>query len=556
MSLLEGALQRLSSQSGGPLTADGIISDGTDGPITPLATQLIAISNANAQAQAIASLAGWVGTHLGSNTNGDGISAIQADLNSQDLINATIVQSAEGIAFQLANGSVYALNSDGSLSILQVTRDASGNLVQTVTNSDGSIIQAVSGTDSAGNQVALSVITRDASGNVIADTERQSNGSYIEVDLSSDGSSTQTHFTLDTNGNRVTDSVVVHDALGDVTSDTELQGDGTYIESQFANGVLTNQNFTDANGDLAETIAFNADSSTLETDFSAPDANGDQIAQSIIARDASGNITDDKELQADGSTIETQFSGGSKTNEIVTDANGDLAKTVAFNPDGSTLEKDFSAPDANGDQVAQSIIARDASGNITDDKELQSDGSTIETQFSNGVESNQIFTDPNGDTTKTIAFNADDSQTISTFDAQGHVTLTQDVNASGILVSAIAHDDAGNVTSDKELQSDGTYIETQFDNGVTTAQIFSDANGTPTKAILFNDDGSTTVKTFNDQGDVSLTENFDPNGNFVSATGTSAAGVAFSQVGQGVGASFTYLLTPLATMVSSSLHER
>jgi hypothetical protein len=48
-------------------------------------------------------------------------------------------------------------------------------------------------------------------------------------------------------------------------------------------------------------------------------------------------------------------------------------------------------------------------------------------------------------------------------DAQGHVTLTQDVNASGILVSAVTHDDAGNVTSDKELQSDGSYIETQFD---------------------------------------------------------------------------------------------
>lgn len=332
-----------------------------------------------------------------------------------------------------------------------------------------------------------------------------------------------------------TDKLTFDTGTGEVSEDAEFN----------AAGVQTDQIFINVNGNLAKVVVFNSDSSTVETDFGAPDANGNQAQQSIIARDASGNITDDKELQSDGSTIETQFSNGAKTNEIVTDANGDLSETIAFNPDGSTLEKDFSAPDANGDQVAQSIIARDASGNITDDKELQSDGSTIETQFSNGVESNQIFTDANGDLTKTIAFNADDSQTISTFDAQGHVTLTQDINASGTLVSAVARDDAGNVISDKELQGDGTYIETQFDNGAATAQIFSDADGNLSKIIDFNDDGSTTVRTFNDQGDVSLTENFDPNGNFVSADGTSAAGVAFSQVGQGVEATFTFGNIPL-----------
>ena len=124
-----------------------------------------------------------------------------------------------------------------------------------------------------------------------------------------------------------------------------------------------------------------------------------------------------------------------------------------------------------------SKVTRGPGGDITDDLERQADGSHIETEFQNGARTDQLFTDADGNLTKTIDFNSDGSQKIQEFDENGNVKLEDNLDAAGVLVSEIERDLSGAVVADTERQSDGSYIDTEFEGGVRVGQIFSDDDG-------------------------------------------------------------------------------
>ncbi|MFM0717481.1 hypothetical protein PQQ73_14185 [Paraburkholderia strydomiana] len=436
-----------------------------------------------------------------------------------------------------SSGDIVTENFSGSTLGSSVTTDQFGNvLTQTIYshNADGSY--AATMYDAYGNPTGQEQFHKDGSETVF---QFNRDGSQTAFVFDSQGNESE-HATFGSNG-KMTQDILYDTMTGRETQEMDWSTDGSSIahlfngdgtqnaivynagghETEYAtfgkNGAKTQDIFYDATtGHATEQDDYNADGSAIASLFNANgtqnkifyNAAGHQTEQAVFGSNGkitqdfvydptTGRETQETDWNADGSSIAHLFNGDSTQNAIVYDAAGHETEYATFGKNGAKTQDTFYDAtagrateqddyNADGSGVAhifnadgtQNAAMFDPSGHISEYATFAANGALTNDAFFDATGRETQLNEYKGNQTIIHLLNADNSQTATVYNANGHETEFAKFSASG-------------QKTDDYFFDGTTGRETEYDqygsNGSMTAHLFNADNSQ--NAIIFNRNG-------------------------------------------------------------------
>jgi hypothetical protein len=433
-------------------------------------------------------------------------------ISEVDFFDPTLSGNLTSATEKLSSGQTATQYFSNSIINSSVTSDQFGNvLTQTIYshNADGSYTATIY--DAHGAPTGQDQFHKDGSENIV---QFNRDGSQTATVFDSHGNESE-YTTFGANG-KITQDVLYDTMTGRETQETDWSADGSSIAHLF-------------NGDGTQNaIVYNA--SGYETEYATFGSNG-KITQDVVYDPTTGRETQETDWSADGSSIAHLFNGDGTQNAIVYNASGRETEDATFGKNGAKT---------------QDIFYDATTGHATEQDDYNADGSGVAHIFhADGTQDAAMF-DPSGHISEYATFAANGALTTDAFfDATGRETQLNEYQANQTIVHLLNADNSqtatvynanGHETEFAKFSASGQKTDDYFFDGTTGRETEYDqygSNGSMT-AHLFNADNSQNAIIFNGNGQEIEYDSFDSGGKLTGFTQfTYGAGGGYDAVAYG-----------------------
>jgi hypothetical protein len=321
--------------------------------------------------------------------------------------------------------------------------------------------------------------------------------------------------TFGSNG-KMTQDIFYDATTGHATEQDDYNADGSAVASLFNANGTQNKIFYNAAGHQTEQAVFGS--------------NG-KITQDVVYDPTTGRETQETDWSADGSSIAHLFNGDSTQNAIVYDAAGHETEYATFGKNGAKT---------------QDIFYDATTGRATEQDDYNADGSGVAHIFNADGTQNAAMFDPSGHISEYATFAANGALTTDAFfDATGRETQLNEYKGNQTIIHLLNADNSqtatvynanGHETEFAKFSASGQKTDDYFFDGTTGRETEYDqygSNGSMT-AHLFNADNSQNAIIFNGNGQEIEYDSFDSSGKLTGFTQfTYGAGGGYDAVAYG-----------------------
>jgi hypothetical protein len=410
---------------------------------------------------------------------------------------------------------------DGSENIVQFNRDGSQTAI--VFDSHGNESEYT--TFGANGKITQDVLYDTMTGRETQETDWSTDGSSIAHLFNGDGtqnaivynaSGHETEYATFGSNGKITQDIFYDATTGHATEQDDYNADGSAVASLFNANGTQNKIFYNAAGHQTEQAVFGS--------------NG-KITQDVVYDPTTGRETQETDWSADGSSIAHLFNGDGTQNAIVYNASGRETEYATFGKNGAKT---------------QDIFYDATTGRATEQDDYNADGSGVAHIFNaDGTQDAAMF-DPSGHISEYATFAANGALTTDAFfDATGRETQLNEYKGNQTIIHLLNADNSqtatvynanGHETEFAKFSASGQKTDDYFFDGTTGRETEYDqygSNGSMT-AHLFNADNSQNAIIFNGNGQEIEYDSFDSSGKLTGFTQfTYGAGGGYDAVAYG-----------------------